>query len=391
MKLLLLWHAGTVPQYLDRYRALERYFDDVTVVVPEGWKEVQKYPPPSSVGADTQIQPLSCWFSYHPYTILYQGLGALIERKAPDVIYVHEEPPALSAAQAAFHARRRKTPLLLDSALINKIGYAWGGNVLEQFVYSVADIVYYRNGQCRQTLRERGCPESKLRGPMPNGVSERTFSPVSSTEASNFLMEAVDGDLRAVAGKEAHSQEQPLRVGFAGRICYEKGIDDLILLARKEKEIEVFFCGPMVDKEYEEVIEEHTNAHYLGEIEGDRMNAFYSACDLTVLPSRQTPHWEEQFGRVLIESISCGTPALGSNVGMIEEIVGSEGVFPEGEGDRLIDLVRTFRNPRRREVLHETQKQRVQEKFSWSKIAERVWQDVQTLSAQNSGKRRSAD
>ncbi len=383
MKLLLLWHAGTVPQYLDRYLALEQHFDEVIVVVPKGWKEVQKYPLPSSVGTSTQIQPLPCWFPYHPYTILYQGLGPLIEKKAPDVIYVHEEPPALSTAQAAFHAKRRNTPLLLDSALINKLGYVWGGNILEQFVYSVADIVYYRNGQCRQTLRERGCPESKLRGPMPNGVSERTFSPVSSSEASEFLMEVADEDLRAVLGKNAPSQEQLLRVGFAGRICYEKGIDDLILLAREEKEIEVFFCGPMVDKEYEEVIEEQTNAHYLGEIKGDRMNAFYSSCDLTVLPSRQTPHWEEQFGRVLIESISCGTPALGSNVGMIEEIVGTEGVFPEGKDDKLIDLVRTFRDPRRREVLHDMQERQVQEKYSWSKIAERVWEDVQTLSVQN--------
>jgi len=69
-----------------------------------------------------------------------------------------------------------------------------------------------------------------------------------------------------------------------------------------------------------------------GELEGDRI-VFHrhivdtipvlQAADIVVLPST----WNEPFGRVLIEAMSCGVPVIGSKVGGIPEILESE--FPE--------------------------------------------------------------
>lgn len=379
MTLLMIWHAGTVPQYRDRYLALEDYFDDIIVVVPEGWEEVEKHPPPSRVSFSTEVLRRSCWFPYHPYTILYKDLGALIYERTPDAIYVHEEPLALSSAQAAFYAWYTDTPLLVDSAMINTIGYAWGLNFIEQLVYATASIVYYRNDQCRQTLLERGCPERKLRGPMPNGVSKRTFSPVPRSEAIEFLDEAAGADGRILDQESAPPHERPLRVGFAGRICREKGIDLVLRLPSLVDNIQVVLCGPMINAEYRQLLQETPNINYLGELDGEDMDKFYSACDLTALPSLQTSRWEEQFGRVLTESIACGTPALGSDVGMIEQIVGQEGVFPEGRAEAFAELVDSLRDPNCRESLLKAQKRRVRERFSWSVIAEKVWNDVKSL------------
>lgn len=380
MDMLMIWHAGTVPQYRDRYLALEEFFDTVNVLVPAGWKEVEKHPYKEQIGERTVVKMMPCWLPYHPYSIIYRNLEQVMREVSPDIVYVHEEPPALSAAQAAWFAQKYDIPLFLDSAVINRIGNLGGANPLEAFVYRVADTAYYRNEKCRRTLLERGCPSEILKGPMPNGVSTRTFSPASDQQALSFLSEKVQENASAkLAGSDRSgidSADAPLRIGFAGRICYEKGIDLLLDATHAQPDVAVYLCGPIGSSSYREVIQQTPGAHYCGELSGENMNMFYSACDITVLPSRRTPKWEEQFGRVLTESISCGTPAIGSNTGMIHQIVGDDWVFPEGDVRGLQRLIDSLSTKRRRTELLKEQLRRVEEKFSWHTIAKTVREDL---------------
>ncbi len=54
--------------------------------------------------------------------------------------------------------------------------------------------------------------------------------------------------------------------------------------------------------------------------------------DVLALPSRSTPTWKEQFGRVLIEAMSCGVPVVGSSSGEIARVIGEGGlIYPEGD------------------------------------------------------------
>ena len=50
------------------------------------------------------------------------------------------------------------------------------------------------------------------------------------------------------------------------------------------------------------------------------MPALYRAADALVLPSR----CEETFGRVLVEVMACGIPAVGTAVGGVPEVLGGE-------------------------------------------------------------------
>lgn len=64
----------------------------------------------------------------------------------------------------------------------------------------------------------------------------------------------------------------------------------------------------------------------------------YQQSDITVLPST----YAEPFGRTLIESMACGTPALGSHVGGIPEILTGEfaaGLFPPGDAAALAQRI----------------------------------------------------
>jgi glycosyltransferase involved in cell wall biosynthesis len=65
---------------------------------------------------------------------------------------------------------------------------------------------------------------------------------------------------------------------------------------------------------------------------------FYESVDCLLLPSESRSNWTEQFGRVMVESMACGTPVIGSDSGEIPNIVRTTGgglVFHEGDSDDL--------------------------------------------------------
>ena len=50
-------------------------------------------------------------------------------------------------------------------------------------------------------------------------------------------------------------------------------------------------------------------------MENEELPKYYNAADVTIVPSIH----EEGFGRVILESLACGTPVIGSNRGAIPE------------------------------------------------------------------------
>ncbi len=72
------------------------------------------------------------------------------------------------------------------------------------------------------------------------------------------------------------------------------------------------------------------------------------AADVVVLPSR----WEEPFGRVVIEALATGRPAIAAAVGGIPEVLNGEFsamLFPREDAGALADRLRWLRDWRRRD------------------------------------------
>jgi glycosyltransferase involved in cell wall biosynthesis len=70
-----------------------------------------------------------------------------------------------------------------------------------------------------------------------------------------------------------------------------------------------------------------------------------AAMDLLVVPSRTTPRWKEQFGRVITEAMACEVAVVGSDSGEIPHLIRRSGgglVFREGDADDLYEQVRSF-------------------------------------------------
>jgi glycosyltransferase involved in cell wall biosynthesis len=72
------------------------------------------------------------------------------------------------------------------------------------------------------------------------------------------------------------------------------------------------------------------------------MGVVMGALDVLVLPSRTTPVWKEQFGRVLAEAAAAGRWALGSSSGEIPAVLGCRSlVFREGDDLALAARLRS--------------------------------------------------
>jgi glycosyltransferase involved in cell wall biosynthesis len=140
-------------------------------------------------------------------------------------------------------------------------------------------------------------------------------------------------------------------IGFAGRFVEEKGLRDLVAAAHRltgQTRLLLTGNGPMRE-ELSSVARNGLEVEIVSDIGHDDMATAYARMDVLVLPSRTTPTWAEQFGRVLVEALWCGVPVIGSDSGEIPWVIKSTGggmVFPEGNVEALSERIADLRADR---------------------------------------------
>lgn len=112
-------------------------------------------------------------------------------------------------------------------------------------------------------------------------------------------------------------EQSSLRCLFAGRLVPEKGIDDILALAKglPEEQFEFWFVGEgRLKGKILEMEKFHTNIHWYGFLQDvQKLAEIYRKCDILLLPSRKTSHWEEGFGMVIIEAMACGMVVIATD------------------------------------------------------------------------------
>jgi glycosyltransferase involved in cell wall biosynthesis len=107
---------------------------------------------------------------------------------------------------------------------------------------------------------------------------------------------------------------------------------------------------------------------FVGRRGRDSLRYYYSAADVFV-----TTPWYEPFGLTPLESMACGTPVIGADVGGIRYTVrdGETGyLVPPNDPDALAErLARVLLAPRHRQTLANRGLRRAREQFSWSGVA----------------------
>jgi len=164
-------------------------------------------------------------------------------------------------------------------------------------------------------------------------------------------------------GFDLWTNQESLRILLVGSITPEKGITQFILAANEiskqaafKGRVEFALVGNGDDALIRRMIAtlrlENVVRHRTGIPYAD-MPRLYASADLFVLPSLPAPHWEEQFGMVLAESMACGKAVVSTTSGAIPDVVGDAGMLvpPYNYGALAECIARLLRDDREREIL----------------------------------------
>lgn len=269
-----------------------------------------------------------------PHRAFYRTLTFDISAFRPHIIHAEEEPDSLAALQIAL-ARRLFAPgakLLLhswqnlDRPLSRPVRW-----VLAQTL-AAADGIFCANREAADLLRQRGYQRPTPLVPAI-GVDTELFAPRPPRRAGLFA------------------------VGYVGRLVAEKGIDTLIDATKlvstgstdakenllRPMHLWITGAGPDEMALRRRVGEAGLTGvvEFLPPVPPSQIARQMAELDALVLPSRTTPVWKEQLGRVLLEAMATGVPVVGSDSGAIPEVIGEAGlIFPEGDAPALANQLR---------------------------------------------------
>jgi glycosyltransferase involved in cell wall biosynthesis len=105
------------------------------------------------------------------------------------------------------------------------------------------------------------------------------------------------------------------------------------------------------------------------------MPEYLSCLDVLVLPSKTTPHWKEQFGRILTEAMACEVAVIGSRSGEIPQTIGDAGLtFREGDSQELFEKIQfLLERDTLRDTLGKKGRARVLEKYTNGRLASSLY------------------
>ncbi len=354
-------NAGLRPQQ-EPYHLLAHAGFEVLLLIPQSWKE-----PFGSISAECSgapgltIKALPVFFNGKYHRVLFSGLAREVAAFQPDELWVHAEPENFLAYQALRARDRHAAGARLSCVSWRNIDYPRDGLPYKAAgLHQKIEDALLRSGVRVLCYNADALAVMKLRGfevaPIRMGVNLDYFGP---------------GD-RGSARKKLGLPETGAIAGFAGRFIPEKGVSDLIEAAARIKGLRLLLVGDGPAKG-----DWLARASALGvelttlRLKHDQMADAFRAMDLLCLPSHSTPAWKEQFGRVLVEAMACGTPVLGSDSGAIPEVINAGGrVFPEGDIAGLTaGLKQLLKAPPRKAALKRAGE------FAWKAVAKDLIRD----------------
>jgi glycosyltransferase involved in cell wall biosynthesis/GT2 family glycosyltransferase len=348
LRVLRIHHSSVLAAWRGRDRALRQRDVDVTLVSARRWNEGGRDVPIED--GDDFVAPIRS-FGSHPYTFLYDpiGLWRVLRSRPFDVIDVHEEPASLAATEIQVLAwlAGARAPFCLYSAQNIEKRYPPPFRWLEKVALRRARGVHTCNDEAIAILRRKG-----FRGLAVNlglGVDLDAFRP-------------------------PEEGRQPGRhVGYVGRLERYKGVEDLLDAVGRLEDCRLTLVGegPLEDELRRRVADRpELQVTFLGFVGQEDLPALYSTFDVLAVPSRATPTWIEQFGRVAVEAMACGVPVVATRTGALPEVVGAGGVLVDpGDPGNLAAGLRSVLDDselasmlRRAAVEHASQ-------YSWDAIA----------------------
>lgn len=334
MKILAVSHSCVADVNQQLFVALDQLPEvEVELIVPSNWK--------SEYSGKTETPTLlpAVEFPIHFMPVAMPGHVSLhfykylpvkyLRRFQPDVLLSAQEPWSLSGFQAAWLSRKLNAPFVFQTNQNIFKRYPLPFSWIEDFSYRTAEMALAYSEEARGVMVRKGLKRPSEVVPYATDIS---------------LFKKTDS--RALRDELGLSDS--LVLGYMGRFVPEKGIDTLVEAMRilhKQKSnvnIKALMVGTGPEEEHLRrlIAEAGLQSYFVftGAVPHLQASDYMNCIDIFVLPSRTTPTWKEQFGRVIIEALACGIPIVGSDSGQIPILIEETGgglVFAEGNATDL--------------------------------------------------------
>lgn len=355
MRALFVSAAYADPEARAKLRALAGLGHAIAAAIPE-----QPGTPVPSEDSGVRLIPIPVRGDPGPRRAWDAGtLRRAIADFAPALVQLEEEPWSAAAIRVAAIARRQGVTLVQYTAETNPEPLA----------------LFDRNWRLRVLRRARGVVAA-------NSVAAERVRAVRPD-----IPVAVVPQI-AVAPPPALSppERAELALGFVGRLLPSKGLDLLLrALVHVHGNFTLTVVGTGPAQEQLEQLSARlglaSRVRWLGALPRAALARVWPEIDCLVLPARTVPGQTEATGRVVLEAMSRGIPAVVSASGALPETVGDGGlVVPEDDEELLRDAVQQLHDePDGRLALGAAARRRVLSEYSPEAVAERtlaLWEAV---------------
>ena len=358
VKVLVIWQSLVVRSYRSFFWHLAKNLDlKIELVTPREFTELGGQSvqcAPFQQDDLLQIQPhiLSCW-SPHPQIVFFRGLRKVLAnfsaqktaQNSKNIILIFAEPYSITAfiifLTLKFFGRQPTSFYLMSFQNIYK-NFSLPISMIQKLLFSKTSGILCLNEEVENVLRRHGYSGSVIRFPLwfDSDLFKKTAPP------KRTLLKKIRENFRSTDINESI----PV-VSFCGSLTTEKGINDYLecirIFSNKHGgNSALFLCagkGPLkdaIESAFASLREQGISAFFLDALKHEDVVDLFSSTDVFVIPSRTTPHWKEQFGRVIIEAWACGAMAIGSSSGEIPNLIGrDEWIFQEGDAHAMADTL----------------------------------------------------
>ena len=363
LRVLVVCHAYVTNVNQGKLAAIANTKDaEVALLAPNRWRAMgwdremtleQVYPNVQLYPADIQFSGRVGAYFYWPWKI-----WQVMRDFKPDVIHVEQEVFSISAIEMAVFAKLFGKPMSVFGWENMERQLSPFRKWVRQTVFNNSQLIIPGNADGERLTRQWGY-QGKIEVMPQIGVDTELFPP-----------------------RVRQLRDEPFNLGFMGRLVQQKGVDTLLkaaeILREHGQNIRVTICGSghesdalhqlATEKGLDNIVEWKTNVSH------DQVPEAMDEFDALVLPSRTITSWKEQFGHVLIESMSMGIPTIGSDSGEIPNVIGDSNlVFPEDDAETLADIAeRMMGDAQWYEQLSQASIDRVERLYSHERIARRL-------------------
>jgi glycosyltransferase involved in cell wall biosynthesis len=355
VRAVVVSRAYADPANRGKLRALAALGAEVAAAVPDRWTspgDGARHRTKLEHDAGVLVMPVAIRGRARDPRWAAKPLRRVLNEFRPDVVQIEEEPWTRAAALPARLARRLRAPAVLVPR----------------------DSLAPPLGLVRRFRRDRTL--AAVRGVIAASQAAAALARRGRPDLPGLVLPPFGVPLPAEAPRDPHPG---FSIGFAGRLVPERGLDVLLracVAVVGDWRLTVIGTGP-AQEELEALAERlgiAARLHWLGALPRPAGDAVWRALDCLVAPSRTTPRWVDGAGRAALDAMAHGVAVVGTNSGVLPEILGEAGVVvPEDDVPALTAALQRLCDDRAAcHALGAAGRRRANEEFSEAAVARRT-------------------